>query len=905
VVHFVGAGTCTIRAHIALGVDFAAATGTTQSFVVAAATQFLTFTQPNDLVYGGTGETLTANASSGLSVDLAVSGPCLVQNMILTATGAGTCTVTASQPGSSDYQPAANVTRTVLVQARSITFSISDLSQPYSGKAITVGISAAPVMPASFTVTYNGSLTAPIQPGRYQVVVTSTDPNNIGSASAVLEIEVAPIVLPTPMTGTGPALDPNGTVVLPIPSGTSPGNTVVLLGEELLGSFAVPSTGNIANLLSTSAYCVQYTNLGTTSGALTQLGTTGSLVWPTGNFPGAGTYGQVEISDSCLQPGYPVSLVLHSTPINIASSVTNSSGSASLVAAIPASFAGASHSLYLEGALATASVTKNANGQTVVIISRTVFNRFAPGTEIAIGGSGGASVGFSVPATLAKLKTTKPTSTTTKSPHSSSAGSGTPGSISNPPTYSPLSQPAHSASVVNSLGAVVAAAAGAAGAAGVAASSAASAGGVGAGAGGSGGGGGSSGSGGGSGGGRDQNEDSRREAADREKIWIRHRKVDPNHAGRGDNFFTWRLPGLALAQWIGTKLPSRLGRTTAFVSAASMDAAYLRVLFGSLWLLLLPLGAVLGVLSANATAGVALPPGVTLFGAVMILGLFDALSGLVAFIFFALVVSCCGHLNSVHALLGLAGVAALWASLSLLLGKLRPLRRDLPKSFDQWWLRLGDYVIAPLGAWYLTVKLISVLPALTGRTVAVASDAKLLGLLAGIAILARLLLEDASIAWMPERTRLSRVEPKQPDSWARRISLVIRLAFFTLFVWTFIGTCWQLWGIAALLYVTELSPLIAQRMPRANLAHRFIPKSLPKIGVVVLISGVISTALASRISGATYLADDILCLALFTTALKIATGIKGETWPRTWFSRFGGASLAVLTALVCIHVITF
>gem|GEM_PF-2026648 len=37
---------------------------------------------------------------------------------------------------------------------------------------------------------------------------------------------------------------------------------------------------------------------------------------------------------------------------------------------------------------------------------------------------------------------------------------------------------------------------------------------------------------------------------------------------------------------------------------------------------------------------------------------------------------------------------------------------------------------------------------------------------------------------------------------------------------------------------------------------------------------------------------------------KILEGFKGDPWPKTWFTRFGGAVLAVLTVLVALSYVT-
>ena len=64
-------------------------------------------------------------ASSGLAVSFsAPSGPCSVSGTTVTITGAGTCTIRASQAGDANYNPAASVDQTFTIRDGSkIAFS--------------------------------------------------------------------------------------------------------------------------------------------------------------------------------------------------------------------------------------------------------------------------------------------------------------------------------------------------------------------------------------------------------------------------------------------------------------------------------------------------------------------------------------------------------------------------------------------------------------------------------------------------------------------------------------------------------------------------------------------------------------------------------------------------------------
>jgi sugar lactone lactonase YvrE len=91
--------------------------------------QTIGFTLSSPVVYGVAPITLTATASSGLPVSYTVSGPATVANGVLTITGAGTVTVTATQGGNSTYAPATSVARTLTVNPAVLTVTAANLSR--------------------------------------------------------------------------------------------------------------------------------------------------------------------------------------------------------------------------------------------------------------------------------------------------------------------------------------------------------------------------------------------------------------------------------------------------------------------------------------------------------------------------------------------------------------------------------------------------------------------------------------------------------------------------------------------------------------------------------------------------------------------------------------------------------
>jgi pimeloyl-ACP methyl ester carboxylesterase len=115
VVTLLGAGTVTAVAWQPGDSNYNAAATVEQSFNVSQIPQTITFGALSQQKVGDAPFTLNAIASSGLPVGFSISGPAVLSGNIVTLTGYGTVTVTASQPGNNTYAPAANVTEYFIV----------------------------------------------------------------------------------------------------------------------------------------------------------------------------------------------------------------------------------------------------------------------------------------------------------------------------------------------------------------------------------------------------------------------------------------------------------------------------------------------------------------------------------------------------------------------------------------------------------------------------------------------------------------------------------------------------------------------------------------------------------------------------------------------------------------------
>src|SRR3989475_79122 len=162
------AGSCTITASQAGSSNFNPAPDVPRTFSIAKADQTITFGALAARTYGDANFTVSATASSGLAVSFGATGPCTIATTTVTITGAGSCTITASQAGDTNYNAAPDVPRTFSIAKGDQTITFNPLAdKTASDPPFTVTAMASSGLAVSFAATGNctvsgntGTLTA-------------------------------------------------------------------------------------------------------------------------------------------------------------------------------------------------------------------------------------------------------------------------------------------------------------------------------------------------------------------------------------------------------------------------------------------------------------------------------------------------------------------------------------------------------------------------------------------------------------------------------------------------------------------------------------------------------------------------------------------------------------------------
>ncbi len=198
-----GAGVCSVIASQTGNANYAAARQVTQTVAATLAPQIITFTQnpPASAPYDSQ-FTVAASATSGQAVTFASLGACTNSGATYTvASGAGVCSILASQTGNANYAAARQVTQTVAatLAPQTITFTKNPpASAPYDSQ-FTVAASATSGLAVTFTslgaCTNSGATyTVASVAGFCSVTASQTGNANYAAAQQVTETVTAGVV---------------------------------------------------------------------------------------------------------------------------------------------------------------------------------------------------------------------------------------------------------------------------------------------------------------------------------------------------------------------------------------------------------------------------------------------------------------------------------------------------------------------------------------------------------------------------------------------------------------------------------------------------------------------------------------------------------------------------------------
>lgn len=310
----------------------------------------------------------------------------------------------------------------------------------------------------------------------------------------------------------------------------------------------------------------------------------------------------------------------------------------------------------------------------------------------------------------------------------------------------------------------------------------------------------------------------------------------------GDRSWLYRSPLTSFVDEASYLWPTAVSAKSPLLARVLGDAAPLRAIFGSLSLLLPVAAFVLGLASAVAGGGIAQPPVLGILIALIVIGVLDALAGLIGALAFSVTVILMGGVIDVSSVRTLMGVGLLIIGPSLIATSFREIRRAAPLDFAQWWERGADIIIVPLLGAFTTYNVANSMPPLGGSLFPVAESSGLLALIVAGLLIIKVLLEEAAARWFPERFATVVGDVDVPGTTQRVLSAMLKLAVFLFISAAFVGTSWQLWVGGAIWFIPVVLAFVSSRVPNSSRLWQILPQSLPLLAFNLFVFLIVAAA---------------------------------------------------------------
>jgi hypothetical protein len=352
-----------------------------------------------------------------------------------------------------------------------------------------------------------------------------------------------------------------------------------------------------------------------------------------------------------------------------------------------------------------------------------------------------------------------------------------------------------------------------------------------------------------------------------------------------------------------TRTPEMTAHRSPMIGRIVQDGTYLRSLFGALWLLLPIAGIALGIAAAFNTKFEVVMPSLAMLSALVVVGTLDAFAGFLSTIVYAVAVLVGGGINGADSIRGLLGIWVLSIAVPMLASTSRPFRRTNASGITGAWDRSTDFILILLFGALAAGSMFSSLPGLTGFRPEFAGKVAHIQLVAMIVLAARFVLENASVKLTPARFREMTDLALRDASRSQQIfSSLIRTAAYVFVAEVFIGNNWALWLGGVLYLAPKLVELVVDKFPNVESLHRWMPRGILKVTVMMLLARIWGVALTNAISEPAQL---IMFSFVFMGVPGLVTTVLGwfgrsssRPWPQTWFTRIAGLIILIIAILM-------
>jgi hypothetical protein len=200
-------------------------------------------------------------------------------------------------------------------------------------------------------------------------------------------------------------------------------------------------------------------------------------------------------------------------------------------------------------------------------------------------------------------------------------------------------------------------------------------------------------------------------------------------------------------------------------------------------------------------------------------------------------------------------------------------------------------------------SMFSSLPGLTGFRPEYAGNVAHIQIVAMTVLAARFILENATVKLTPARYHeLTDLALRDASNAQQIVSSLIRTAVYLFVAEVFIGNNWALW-VGGLLYLApKLVGLVVDKFPNIEPLHRWMPRGIFKVTVMMLIARIWGLVLTDLVSDPGQM---IMFSFVFMGTPGIIATVLGwfgrsstRAWPQTWFTRIAGLIILIIGILM-------
>jgi hypothetical protein len=279
---------------------------------------------------------------------------------------------------------------------------------------------------------------------------------------------------------------------------------------------------------------------------------------------------------------------------------------------------------------------------------------------------------------------------------------------------------------------------------------------------------------------------------------------------------------------LSTSVAKGISGFSSLLARTILDARYLRALIGNLAWITIPAALTISFVGLNQIDNQALPFELIPLTVLMCIGIFDALAGFFGAFLYLNFIFANGNFTSKEAVFTSLGVALIFFAPGLIASKFRPLTRSV-KNFSNLWERGTDYVLASLLTGWSVSKLVEALPGLSKLTLPIVDHSGQIGVIAGLAVASRLLIEE--IAWYLYPARLAKLSTtlKKPGLIQELRSIAFKTGIFYLLAEPFIGFNEYLLAGCGVFILPQILGLISDKFPKVNILDQIVPRGAFRI----------------------------------------------------------------------------